>query len=152
MQAIKNLHEPAILQEILQRFDKLKPDAQRAWGKMDVSQMLAHCANALENTLGDKKIKQSFLGKILGGFAKKSITNDQPFKQGLPTDSRFVVADSRNFETEKQRLIPLIKRLSATDPEKLAAVPHSFFGKMDAKEWNALNYKHLDHHLRQFGA
>ena len=29
--------------------------------------------------------------------------------------------------------------------------PHSFFGRLVPEEWAVLMYKHLDHHLRQFG-
>jgi len=30
--------------------------------------------------------------------------------------------------------------------------PRCFFGKLSGKEWGELMYKHIDHHLRQFGA
>jgi uncharacterized protein DUF1569 len=149
---IKNVHDPAILQELKHRIDKLKPDTQRQWGKMDVAQMLAHLNNAMEANLGHKALRQSFIGKIFGRLAKKSITNEAPFKQGLPTAPEFVVADARDFSREKEKLMGLITRLSSSDPEALAKNTHPFFGKMTAQEWNNLNYKHLDHHLRQFGA
>ena len=29
--------------------------------------------------------------------------------------------------------------------------PHPFFGRMTGEEWDRLLWKHLDHHLRQFG-
>ncbi len=149
---MKNIHDAATVQELIQRLDKLTPSTQRQWGKMDVAQMLAHCSNALEVNLGDRISKQGFMGKIFGKMAKKSVTSDKPFKQGLPTDPGFVITGSKDFSAEKQRLITLIKRLSAGNPEAMAANPHPFFGRMTAHEWNTLNYKHLDHHLRQFGA
>jgi hypothetical protein len=149
---MKNIHDVAVLQEIRQRFDKLKHDTQRQWGKMDVAQMMAHLGNALEANLGDVVQKQAFMGKIFGRMAKKSVTNEQPFKQGLPTDPHFVVTDVRDFNKEKERVLALITRLHSSDPEALAKNIHPFFGKMTTQEWNNLNYKHLDHHLRQFGA
>lgn len=149
---MKNIHEQATLQEILTRIDTLSPATQRQWGKMNVSQMLAHCANALEVNLGDKVYKRGLAGRLFGRLAKRSIVGPKPFKQGLPTDPNFVIANSREFDMEKQRLVSLIKRLSASDPQLLAANAHPFFGPMTAGEWNILNYKHLDHHLRQFGA
>jgi hypothetical protein len=149
---MKNVHEPAISQEIIQRFEKLTPASQRQWGKMDVAQMMAHVSSALEINLGDREGKRGLMAKLFGKMAKKSVTNEKPFKQGLPTDPSFVVTDSRDFNKERERVIALIKRLSASDPEKLAANAHPFFGKMTAQEWNNLNYKHFDHHLRQFGA
>jgi len=29
---------------------------------------------------------------------------------------------------------------------------HAFFGSLTGAEWGVSTYKHLDHHLRQFGA
>jgi len=149
--SMKNIHDTATLQEFIQRIEQLKPGAEHQWGKMSVSQMMAHCSNALEVNLGDRESKQSFIGKIFGKLAKKSVVSDKPFKQNLPTAPGFVVTDTRDFNAEKQRLLSLLKRLSAKDPASLSKV-HPFFGTMTPEEWNMLNYKHLDHHLRQFSA
>jgi hypothetical protein len=149
---MKNIHDPAVLQEIKDRLDGLKTDSKRQWGKMDVAQMLAHCSVAIEGNLGDRKIKQTLMGKIFGRMAKKSVVNDEPFKRGLPTDPSFIIKDHHDFDIEKQRLAGLITRLSASDPGVYAQIPHPFFGKLTPNEWNMFNYKHLDHHFRQFGA
>lgn len=149
---MKNIHDPKVLNEFLERIEKLTPGSHRQWGKMNVAQMMAHCATAIESNLGDRPYSRTFMGRIFGKLAKKSVTNDKPFKPGLPTDPGFVIKDDKNFEAEKQRLISALKRVSASDPEKIAANPHPFFGRMTPGEWNALNYKHMDHHLRQFGA
>jgi Protein of unknown function (DUF1569) len=148
---MKNLHDLATLNEITGRLNQLNPNTQRQWGKMDVAQMMAHCSNALEVNLGDRVGRQGLMAKLFGKLAKKSVVSEKPFKQGLPTDPNFVITDAREFEKEKQRLTELVSRLSNSDPEALAQNAHPFFGKMSAQEWNTLNYKHLDHHLRQFG-
>jgi hypothetical protein len=144
-----SLQNPATLQQFIFRINMLTPDSQRRWGKMNVSQMLAHCSNALEVNLGDKVRKQHLMGKLLGRMAKKNIVSETPFKQGLPTDPTFIVTDHRDFEHEKKRLLALLTRFS-TGQAKDDSI-HPFFGKMTSDEWNTLNYKHLDHHLRQFG-
>lgn len=149
---MKNLHDNAVLQEVIARLNTLRPDSQRQWGKMNVSQMLAHCSNALEVTLGERTTKQGLMGKIFGPLAKKSITSEKPFSRNLPTDPGFVIVDPVDFDKEKIRLIDKLTRVSQMDPLKTAAARHPFFGKMTADEWNRLNYKHLDHHLHQFGA
>lgn len=149
---MRNIHDPATLNELLGRLSQIKADTPRQWGKMDAAQMMAHCSNALESTLGDKPVKRELLGLLFGKLAKKSVTSDEPFRQGLPTAASFVIKDSPDFDKEKQRLMSLITRLSKTSPEVITKNTHPFFGKMTAEEWNMLNYKHLDHHLRQFGA
>jgi transposase InsO family protein len=61
------------------------------------------------------------------------------------------VKHERDFVAERQRLRGLIDRFAAGGPAGCTKHPHSFFGPMTPEEWAALNYKHLDHHLRQFG-
>ncbi len=149
---MKNIHTPEVLSELKARILTLTPASQAQWGKMDVAQMMAHCSAAIEANLGEGAGKQGLLGKIFGKMAKKSVVSDQPFKQGLPTDKSFVISGAKEFEQEKQRLTTMLSRLSATAPAHLTKNPHPFFGKMTENEWNSLNYKHMDHHLRQFGA
>jgi Protein of unknown function (DUF1569) len=149
---MKDLHSPAVANEIIARIEHLTPDTKGLWGKMTVAQMLAHCNTALQTNMGKIPSKQGLMGKIFGQMAKKSVVSDKPFKQGLPTDKTFVIKDTRDFGQEQKLLIELVRQLPATDREAVARTPHPFFGKMTPNEWNSLNYKHLDHHLRQFGA
>jgi hypothetical protein len=148
---MKNIYEPATLGEITQRIDTLTPDTQRQWGTMDVAQMMAHCCNTLEVALGDKLPKGSFMGKIFGRFVKGVITSEKPFKPGMPTDKSFIVKDARDFSKEKNKLIHLVTRLSTGGPSSMLNRKHPFFGPMTPHEWSNSTYKHIDHHLRQFG-
>jgi Protein of unknown function (DUF1569) len=148
---MKNLFQPETVEEIKQRIEKLHPDSKRLWGKMEVAQMLAHCTAALEVAAGQKFPPRMFIGRILGPFIKPVFTNEKPFKKNTPTDKSFLVIDQRNFEKEKSRLLELINQFSTGGPEKVTTHPHSFFGKLTPIEWGTGMYKHLDHHLRQFG-
>ena len=148
----KNLFDRSAADEILQRIFKLNADSKPLWGKMNVSQMLAHCQIVSQIALGDTTLKKSFMGFLFGKIAKRQLMKEQPFKQGLPTAPEFIVKDSRNFEAEKQKLEVLVHRFVAADQEVIAKNKHPFFGNLTAGEWGILNYKHLDHHLRQFGA
>jgi hypothetical protein len=62
-----------------------------------------------------------------------------------------VVADARELGTERVRLCRLIDRFAAAGPAGCTTHPHSFFGRLTAEEWSMWMYKHLDHHLQQFG-
>lgn len=148
---MKNLFQPEVLEEVTQRINKLQPNSKRLWGKMEVAQMLAHCTAALEVGAGEKFPPRMFIGRILGPFVKPMFTNEKPFKKNGPTDKSFLVIDQRNFEKEKSRLLELINKFSSGGPEKVTSHPHSFFGKLTPMQWSTGMYKHLDHHLRQFG-
>lgn len=140
-------------QEMIDRLNSLTPSSQAQWGKMNVSQMFTHCQAPLNLAFGNVKAKESVLGKLFGSIIKKMIVdNDKPFKKNLPTDASFVIVDMREFEKEKNALILLIQQFTSTKPEGFSKDRHPIFGKLDHKDWDKLTWKHLDHHLRQFGA
>lgn len=149
---MKTVFETSDRESILQRLAALQPDSPRQWGKMNPAQMLCHCSLALETGTGDRPMKQKFIGKVLMPFLRKSILGEKPFSKNAPTDPTFVVANEREFETERTRLQDLIRRFVERGTAAAGTQTHAFFGKMTGQEWGELTYKHLDHHLRQFGA
>ena len=134
------------------RLGRLGADAKRAWGTMDPAQMLTHCALPLETALGDRPVRQKLVGKLVGPFVRGLVLGERPFMRNAPTDPMFVVADPREFEAERSRLSALIARFADAGPDAAAAQTHIFFGRLSGDQWGRLMYKHLDHHLRQFGA
>ena len=149
---MKNLFEASAAAEIRQRISSLRPDSAKQWGKMTVAQMLAHCSEWMELAAGTRIQKQSFLGRIFGNMAKKSVLGEAPIRRNMPTDKSLIVQDERNFGAEQQRLLDWVDRFSKGGPEQCTTHAHSFFGPMTPIEWAIMGYKHLDHHLRQFGA
>ena len=149
---MRNLFEPADRQSILERLAALSPGATRQWGKMDPAQMMAHCSVAMEAATGDKPLKHSLIGKIFAPFVKKSFLGEKPFGKDSPTDPTFIVADMRDFAKEKEHLTSLIARFCQSGPSEAGKYTHSFLGKISGDDWGIVMYKHLDHHLRQFGA
>ncbi len=135
---------------ILARIDSISPDSRPVWGKMDVAQMLAHCQVALEVALGQRTLKRGLIGFLFGGLARRQLLAPKPFGKNLPTAPEFRVADRRDFATEKSKLLALIRRFAAVGPDGLTKAPHPFFGALTPEEWSTLQWKHLDHHLRQF--
>jgi hypothetical protein len=149
---MKNIFEPSVYKEIALRLDKLQPDSPRKWGKMNVAQMLAHCSAVLEIASGKSEIPRApWYMQIIGSLIKRKLVDATPFKQGLPTAPSFVRKDEREFAKEKQRLAGLVKDFAQAGEAGVSKKPHPFFGKMSPMDWSISQYKHLDHHLRQFG-
>jgi hypothetical protein len=136
--------------EFIDRIDKLSPSSQAVWGKMNVSQMLAHCQVIIQVALGELRPKRGLMGYLFGRIALKQIVNDQPLKLNLPTFKEAKITDVKTFSSEKAALKQLVKKL-ADGPEVITKTPHPFFGPLTIDEWDTLQAKHLDHHLRQFG-
>ncbi|MBP6055978.1 MAG: DUF1569 domain-containing protein [Cytophagaceae bacterium] len=138
--------------ELFRRIDLLNPQTQGLWGKMTVGQMLSHCAVPYEQILGTNTDQPPlFMRIILKLFLKKSMINEVPYKQNLPTAPSFIRTDQYDFEKEKEGLKGYIKTIQEMGAEKLAATPSLSLGVLSATEWNNLLYKHIDHHLQQFG-
>lgn len=138
--------------QLFERLDKLTPETKALWGKMNVPQMLAHCCVSYEHALGYRNDGPPVLMKMmLKWFFKKAMTNEIPYKQNLPTAPSFVVADERVLTLERDRLKELIKQFQEKGREYFDGREQISLGKLSATEWNNLLYKHIDHHLRQFG-
>jgi hypothetical protein len=149
---MKNLFEAARVEEVKRRIEKLRPDSERQWGTMSPAQVVAHCSVGLEWAVGDKIPERMLLGRIIGGMVKsKVLGNDEPMRRNSPTAKDLVVKDERDLGTERARLCGLIDRFASAGPKGCTTHPHSFFGKLTPEEWATLMYKHVDHHLRQFG-
>ena len=145
---VKNLFDNNVKLDVISRINKLTPQSQAQWGKMNVAQMLAHCQMPLGVATGKHTLKRNFLLSLIGPFFKKQLFNQTPFKRNLPTDKSFIIANPQEFEKEKQNLIDMVNSFSAT---AMSGEPHPFFGKLTKEEWSKGTWKHLDHHLQQFG-
>jgi hypothetical protein len=150
---MKNLFDPERIAEIRNRIHALPPTATPEWGKMNVTQMMAHCSVGLEGAIGDREIKRVFIGRILGRWVKPFMfRDDEPMKRNAPTAPEFIIKSDNGFDAEQQRLANLVDRFGNGGAAKCTRAPHAFFGPLTPDEWAVLMYKHVDHHLRQFGA
>lgn len=150
---MENVFDAKQAQEYINRINKLTPETQRKWGKMSVDQVLAHLNVAYTFIFEPEKLpKPNRIAKFfLKNFVKPKIVNDRPYKQSLPTSPVFIIADERNFEEEKKKLIGNIQRVQQLGKDAFEGKVNSNFGKMTAQEWNNMLAKHLNHHLEQFG-
>jgi Protein of unknown function (DUF1569) len=149
---LKNLFDKDAHTEITDRINSLSPQSQRQWGKMNVAQMLAHCKEAFKVPLSDKKMPRMFIGILIGWAFKNKLYNDEPWKRNLPTAPNFIIKDERDFEKEKLELTDLINQFYNGGPQKVGRFPHPMFGSFTPAQWGRAMYKHIDHHLMQFGA
>jgi hypothetical protein len=148
---MKTLFQKTAVDELIERTGKLAPDSRRRWGKMNAGQMLAHCSITLETAIGDKYYPQNLIGRLIGRFFKSSFLNDAPLKKNGPTNPAFVIKNPADFVIEKENLLALIKKFYSGGEAGCTANPHTFFGRLSKEEWARLMYKHIDHHLQQFG-
>lgn len=149
---IKNIFQKEVTDEVVSRINKLNPETQPQWGKMNVSQMLAHCNVTYELVYEDKHPKAKgiykFLIKLL---AKPTVVGEKPYKKNIRTAPMFLISDERDFNTEKERLIEFILKTQRLGEQSFEGRESHSFGRLTSREWNNMFYKHIDHHLTQFG-
>jgi len=150
---MESLFETTKVQEVKERIARLGPGSDRHWGTMTAAQALAHCSRSMEWAVGDSRPPRMFIESIIGRMIKGKVLRDgEPMRRNSPTAKSLIVQDDRDLETEQKRLCSMIDRFAAGGPKGCTTHPHTFFGPLTPEEWAILMYKHLDHHLRQFGA
>ena len=148
---IKNLFHEEIYNDTVKRINRLRPGSERKWGIMSVDQMMAHLVKVVGVPLSEKPLPRILLGRLVGWAVKSRLYNETPFRQGLPTSPSFKITDQRDFELEKKRLLENIAQFYEAGPEYAARHPHPMFGRLTGEQWGKATWKHVDHHLRQFG-
>ncbi len=148
---VMNLFDSNVYAEIKTRINNLTSGSIRNWGKMNVAQMLAHCKEAFKVPLSDTPLPRMLLGRLLGFIAKSKLHNNKPWGKNLPTAPDFLIKDERNFEEEKKQLLELVSSFHTKGVGKVGKYPHPFFGTLTPEQWGLGMWKHLDHHLKQFG-
>jgi hypothetical protein len=147
-----SLYDEPALNEIIDRINKLTPESQPIWGKMNVAQMLAHNNVAFDITSGKIPASYNFLMRwMLKTFVKPTVVGDKPYGKNGRTAPVFIVADERDFTAEKAKLVKNFKRFNAEGSSAYEGKVSASFGKLTSQEWSNQYWKHLDHHLRQFG-
>ena len=149
---MRTLFDQKVHQEIITRIDNLNGNSKPIWGKMDVAQMVKHCQMPLLMANGKVELseKPGFVKKMVFKFYKPIMYNDKPWPENITTPKGFEVTDSPIFEIERDQL-----KVSVTEFHDKALnmhwPKHPFFGYFKTDQWGKMQYKHLDHHLRQFG-
>lgn len=150
---MENVFDAKDAQNYIDRINKLTPDTQGLWGKMTVDQMLAHCNVSYEMVYEPEKHKKpgSIAKFILKTFVKSKVVGEKAYSKGGPTAPQFIIAERKNFDEEKKRLIGFIQKTQQLGDSAFDGKESFSFGKLNAREWNNMFAKHLNHHLAQFG-
>ena len=149
---MKNIFTREIAGEIIDRIDKLESGTKPLWGKMSVSQMLAHCNVTYEMVYENKHPKpNTFKRFLLKLFVKKIVVSEKPYNKNTRTAPEFLIKEDKNFDIEKVRLTSYIKKTQELGETHFDGMESHSFGVLTKTEWNNMFYKHLDHHLTQFG-
>ncbi|MFW6083804.1 MAG: DUF1569 domain-containing protein, partial [Gemmatimonadota bacterium] len=143
-----DLNDSDVHEECVRRIEALGPDAAPEWGEMNVAQMLAHCVE-VQKVMNDGPLEGTpWYLRLAAPLVKRLVLSGGAFPKNVATHPQYDVGPDRDFETEKRRLLDT---LAAFRDRGRAGIDHPIFGRMTPEETGWVAYKHLDHHLRQFG-
>ena len=149
---MKNIFDKQVTEEVINRINQLQTTTKPQWGKMSVDQMLAHCNVTYEFLYENVHPKpKGFKKWMLKTFVKSIVVSDKPYKKNGRTASEFLITSQKEFTTEQDRLTSYIQKTQDLGGDYFDQKESHSFGKLSKTECNNMFYKHLDHHLSQFG-
>jgi hypothetical protein len=148
---MKTMWDAPCQREIRDRVARLSPERKGEWGKMSAPEMVCHLAESLKMTLGDLPVTRKNV-PIRYPPLKQLIVYLLPFPKGVPTAPELLTRSPRAWNADVADLQALVDRFVARGSETTPWVEHPAFGRLSRRAWGVLVYRHMDHHLRQFGA
>jgi uncharacterized protein DUF1569 len=148
---MKSIWNTTAQRELHDRLTMLAAGRRARWGKMSAQQMVRHLSESLKMALGELKVSPKKL-PIRYPPLKQLIIYVAPFPKHAPTAPELVITTTPNeWMRDVDELQALVDRFTARGKQG-PWVDHPAFGRLSARAWGVLVYRHMDHHLRQFGA
>jgi len=147
-----SIYEERPRAEIIGRLERLTPQNEQRWGKMSIGQLLPHLGDSVRRALGDTPTPRPTSG--LGRFwpVRYLFIYLIKWPEGkIPSPKGSFKTPSTGWDSDRKIVVDLIARFVVAKPDMLSRY-HPTLGRMSARDWGALLYKHTDHHLRQFSA
>jgi hypothetical protein len=151
---MKTLANPKVKAEIARRMQSIDPARQRRWGKMSAHQMICHVSDVFRSSMGEREASRasSWIPRLL--MRCTVLWLPFPWPPGFPArpewDQMIGGTTPTEFEADLAELHRLFERFTQ-QPRTFEWREHAIFGHMNDAEWQRLGYRHMDHHLRQFG-
>ncbi len=132
----------------------LAPDARPRWGRLDGARVIQHLHGALRYSLGELPAaapQGSWLMEwVIGPLAIRGLAP-------VPRHTEFRRRDGSVIPIPMApgSLADLVAAgeafVARAQAPGFQPPPHPAFGKLGARGWSRLHYRHFEHHLRQFG-
>ncbi|HEX6975745.1 MAG TPA: DUF1569 domain-containing protein [Vicinamibacterales bacterium] len=146
MKSVWNAHDQRHLHD---RIARLTPTTRPRWGKMNISQMVMHLCEALRMASGELVIPSKNV-PLRHTPIKQLVIYWAPFPRGAPTAKELVARAPGDWSADIRELQSRLDDYVRRGPEH-ATAQHPAFGTLTPKAWGVLVYRHMDHHLKQFG-
>jgi hypothetical protein len=149
----RTLTDPAVRAEILLRLARLTLDSPRRWGRMTPPQAVCHLNDSFQAMMGARSLRSVATPYTRTIMKWAALRVPMPWPPNIKTrpeiDQEVGGTKPADFTADRRALEASIDAFTRRTSDSLQA--HPFFGAMSTKDWQRWGYRHLDHHLRQFG-
>lgn len=142
------LFNPAARAAIRAHVDRLTPQHTPRWGRMDAGRMVVHVTAQLCAALGELPCTPQ--KTPFNNWLMRRLIVYGPWPRGAPTAPEFLATPPATWDEDVAALRGALDRFGARD-ERGAWPEHPAFGPLTGRMWGILSWRHMDHHLRQFG-
>ena len=140
---------------LIDKLNYINEETYPKWGKMNSFQMINHCNNFIEVSLGNQKIslRTRLFGRLFGKlFLKylKSLDFDiNKYPKNSKTLKEFKPFNSdESFLSQKNRLTENLNIVKELKPHYTF---HNIYGNIETNLFKKLVYFHTSYHFNQFG-
>ena len=147
-----SLADSGCLDALQARLAQIKPTTTRQWGKMTPHAMLCHPSDSFLAVSGERSAStaETWFSRTVVKYI--ALHTSMPWPKGVPTrpevDQEQGGTTPGDFARDHETVAELLRRFATSD---LSTARHPVFGAMTRAEWLVWGYRHVDHHLRQFG-
>lgn len=146
---MQSLFDNQVRANIRERMMKLTPETKAQWGKLDAPRLLTHMIDTFRVAFGEQEVQPS-KSVLYSAFGRWLVIDSPiPWPKGAPSSAEFWLTRPGDFEQDRRRVMDYIDRFANGSNQKWGKSPR--LGVMSAEQWSRMNYRHLNHHLTQFG-
>ena len=150
---MSNVFKPTVHATLVARLELLRPNSPRQWGRMTPHQAVCHLSDSFKAILQDRPLPAKPLDMKRRIMRFVAFTSPLRWPKGVPTSAQVDAEKGGtppgDFSADVKELRELLKRFVDSDGQTLA--PHYVWGDMSRGVWGRYGYRHVDHHLTQFG-
>jgi hypothetical protein len=148
---MSTLADPNALASCCERIAQLQADLRPKWGRMTAHQTICHLNDSFRVGTG-KKFASAHTNLFMRTVGKwVALRSSVTWPHGVPTRPEVEQGKGGTPPSDWERdRAELLETMAAFAQEQEFAA-HPIFGAMSRRDWLAWGYRHVDHHLRQFG-
>ena len=142
--------------QLFSSLEEAKPDSVANWGKMSAQQMIEHLGDFFDISSGKLKFDLITPDEQLPKY-REFLLSDKQFRENTKAPANIIGDEPLPLRKASIEEASAALKLSVEsffkyyESGNTTPTVHPVFGPLSFEDWILLHYKHVAHHLRQFG-